>query len=280
LTRPVNGLVEQVDRIAQGEYGLQIKAPTQVELARLTDAINHMSQSLHESFELEKRMHRSEKLALLGELAAGSAHEIRNPLAVIHGFMHLLEKELPERHKQRYHVPLIMQELVRINHIVEDMLMLARPGAPDIERGSLHTILEEIIPLIEQNAPPGIRFEWDVHENKLCMDGQQMKQVFHNLLRNSMEALEEEGTIRVYTRLDEQRMHIFVEDNGPGIPEELRESIFDPFISSKKTGTGLGLTIIQRIIENHKGTVCIASTGEQGTTFQLTLRLFRPVTEE
>jgi two-component system sensor histidine kinase AtoS len=221
---------------------------------------------------LEKRIHRSEKLALVGELAAGSAHEIRNPLAVIHGFVQLINSSVTEEERRNYHLPLLLQELDRINKIVEDMLLLAKPGAPQLRYCIFkEEVLDKIIPLILASCPADVKIRVEVEPFMLDIDPEQMKQVFHNLLRNSIEALGEEGEICVYSKLDANNVHIFIKDTGQGIPEDIRHKVFEPFISSKETGTGLGLTIIQRIIENHEGEIELLSTNEYGTTFKIML---------
>jgi two-component system sensor histidine kinase AtoS len=223
---------------------------------------------------LEKRMHRSEKLALAGELAAGSAHEIRNPLAVIHGFVQLINSSVTEEERMNYHLPLLLQELDRINKIVEDMLLLAKPGAPKLRYCMFkEEVLDKIIPLIKASCPEAVKIRVEVDPFMLFFDPEQMKQVFHNLLRNSIEALGEEGEICVYSKVDEDKAFIFIKDTGQGIPDDIRHKVFEPFISSKDTGTGLGLTIIQRIIENHEGEIELLSTNENGTTFKIMLPL-------
>jgi two-component system sensor histidine kinase AtoS len=223
---------------------------------------------------LEKRIHRSEKLALVGELAAGSAHEIRNPLAVIHGFVQLINSSVNEEERKNYHLPLLLQELDRINKIVEDMLLLAKPGAPQLRYCIFkEEVLDKIIPLILAGCPTDVKLRVEVEPFMVFIDPEQMKQVFHNLLRNSIEALGEEGEISVYSKLDTTNAHIFITDTGQGIPEDIGHKVFEPFVSSKETGTGLGLTIIQRIIENHEGEIELVSTNEKGTTFKIMLPL-------
>lgn len=222
---------------------------------------------------LEKRIYHSEKLALVGELAAGSAHEIRNPLAVIHGFVQLMQYNLNQKEQDKYHIPLLLQELERINRIVEDMLLLAKPGAPQVKCAHFQGILDEILPLIYPSLPPNVSLKVEMDPFVVRVDPGQMKQVFHNLIRNSMEAIGEEGEIRIYSQIEKDQVHIFVEDNGPGIQEEIRDNLFEPFVSTKETGTGLGLTIIQRIMESHHGEIELVKSSDKGTTFRITLPL-------
>lgn len=221
--------------------------------------------------ELEKRIHQSEKLAVLGELAAGAAHEIRNPLTVIHGFVSLMKQSFTEKDKSKYQIPLLLKEFDRINTIVEEMLMIAKPGAPVLKSVFLEDVVKEI-PYISA-VQEGISLKIELERVPLMVDAKQMKQVFYNLIRNGREALEGEGTITIYSKQLENVYQIFVKDTGSGISEKMKQTIFDPFVTSKDTGTGLGLTIVQRIIENHHGKIEVQESSAAGTTFLITLPL-------
>lgn len=224
---------------------------------------------------MEKRIHRSEKLAVLGELAAGAAHEIRNPLAVISGFIQLLFTNMKENEREKYHVELLIRELRRINKIIDRMLLLVKPEAPVMKPNSLNEVLNEILPLIDASCPSDISIRVEMDSNKVYTDFEQLKQVFYNLIKNSIESIKGEGEIYIHSQIHEQEMLIFIEDTGTGIPAELQEQIFNPFISNKETGTGLGLSIIQRIIENHGGEIQLVYSNEQGTKFKISLPLIK-----
>ncbi|MBM7662524.1 signal transduction histidine kinase [Bacillus mesophilus] len=225
---------------------------------------------------LQKRIHQSEKLALLGELSAGAAHEIRNPLTVIKGFITLANEELNEADREKYHIALLLKEFDRINSIIEEMLLIAKPGAPMITETYLQDLLEEIVPLVKESAPSqDLTFMIDLDRTPLHVDAKQITQVIYNLIRNSSEAIGHTGTIRIYSEVDSHFYHLYIEDTGSGIPENLQKNIFDPFLTAKETGTGLGLTIVQRIIENHQGEIKLHSSSENGTTFVITLPLSR-----
>lgn len=222
---------------------------------------------------LEKQIYNSEKLALVGELAAGSAHEIRNPLTIIQGFLQLMNASLDEKELRKYHIPLILEELDRINQIVEEMLMLAKPGAPQMTKVDLQGFIQGVLPLFNSNLPSNVTLSVDVHPVQVNVDTAQFKQVFHNLIRNSLEAIGEKGEIKIYSELIGKQVHIYVDDDGPGIPPEIRADLFDPFVSTKKKGTGLGLTIIRRIIESHHGQIELIEKEERGTRFRISLPL-------
>ncbi|NLP52369.1 ATP-binding protein [Bacillus sp. RO1] len=225
-----------------------------------------------ETEELEKRMHQSEKLAALGELAAGAAHEIRNPLAVLHGFFSLMKQSFTKEELERYQVPLLMKELDRINAIIEDMLLMARPGAPRLEATTFKSIIEEI-PTYHDMVKNEVELKVMLDDTEIMVDLKQMKQVIYNLYRNSSEALIDKGVITISSQKCNRNYLIYFKDNGPGIKEEMKKSLFHPFHTSKETGTGLGLTIVQRIIENHQGSIEVYETSSKGTTFLITLPL-------
>ncbi|MBU8907936.1 sensor histidine kinase [Desertibacillus haloalkaliphilus] len=222
---------------------------------------------------LEKRIHRSEKLALAGEVAASSAHEIRNPLAVIHGFLTIMNQTVDEHERDQYQLPLILKEIDRINYIIEDMLMLAKPGTPKKNDYYIHTVLDEILPIIHSSCPVDISIDVSLERLLVHIDFNQMKQVFHNLLRNSIQALGEEGTISITSKQENGQALIYIADDGPGIPEEMKAQIFEPFITNKDDGTGLGLTIIRRVLESHEGSIHLVYSGRKGTVFELMLPL-------
>ncbi|MBB4072473.1 signal transduction histidine kinase [Anoxybacillus voinovskiensis] len=223
-----------------------------------------------ESEELTKRMHQAEKLALLGELSARAAHEIRNPLTVIRGFLTFMKETIPEQEKEKYQIPLLLKELDRINGIIEEMLLTAKPGVPMVTEAYMEEMVRELLPLFQQTSQ---QLQWHIRLDRvpLLVDPKQMTQVLYNLLRNSIEAMKGSGTISIYSRVQQDRYEIYIEDSGSGIPKEIQPTLFDPFMTTKESGTGLGLTIVKRIIENHGGTIELYKSSEQGTTFLLTL---------
>ncbi|MBU3571461.1 HAMP domain-containing protein [Priestia aryabhattai] len=227
--------------------------------------------------ELEKRMHQSEKLALVGEVAAGAAHEIRNPLAVIHGFISLMNQSLSDEEKKRFYLPLLMKELERINYIIEEMLLLSKPGTPVMKKVSMQDIINELLPLITHSSKftekDKLIFDVKLQPHILKVDEKQIKQVLHNLIRNSMEAMDGEGVITIYSQVHDDNYYLYIEDNGKGIPLHMQQSLYQPFSTSKDSGTGLGLPIAQRILESHGGQIKLLSTSSRGTVFVIKLPL-------
>ncbi|WP_163150417.1 nitrogen regulation protein NR(II) [Anoxybacillus sp. MB8] len=228
-----------------------------------------------EAEKISRRIHQSEKLALMGEMAAKAAHEIRNPLAVIHGFLAFMNENLHERDREQYHIPLLLKEIDRINAIVEDMLLIAKPSAPVMKEAYIETIVQDVLSLFQQTLEAKrIRVHVRLDHVPLQLDSKQMMQVLYNLLHNSIEAMEEGGTICIYSDVDET-YNMYMYDSGSGIPTHMQETIFEPFITTKSSGTGLGLTIVKRIIENHGGTIALHDSSEQGTTFVIKLPIRR-----
>lgn len=220
--------------------------------------------------QLECRMHQSEKLALVGELAAGAAHEIRNPLAVIHGFLSLMNHGLSVDERKSFQVELLLKELERINSIVEEMLMLAKPRAPVMKAKRIDYVLEEIISFITANNQ-AFTIQVEMEKAMVWIDDKQIKQVVHNLLRNSIEAMGGAGRMEITGMVKRNQYCIYLKDSGTGIPKEVQKSIFYPFTTSKENGTGLGLTIVKTILQNHGGDIELVETSEKGTTFMMTL---------
>jgi two-component system sensor histidine kinase AtoS len=227
--------------------------------------------------ELENRIHQSEKLALVGELAAGAAHEIRNPLAVIQGFLSLMNQSISDSDKERFYLPLVMKEIERINFIIEEMLLLSKPGAPILKETFIEVIINDILPLITQSSSSlkeeQIEFTIDLDRVSVFVDPNQMKQVLYNLIRNSMEAINGQGKIRIYSNVENGFYQIYIKDTGIGIPLDMQQSLYNPFSTSKGNGTGLGLTLVQRIVQNHEGKIELVSTSSEGTTFLVSLPL-------
>ncbi|WP_062047022.1 PAS domain-containing sensor histidine kinase [Bacillus sp. JCM 19034] len=224
-----------------------------------------------ETEKLENRIHQSEKLALVGEMAAGAAHEIRNPLTVIHGFLLIMSQSLSKEQHDYYRMPLLMKEIERINFIIEEMLLLAKPSAPHFKTCYLEEVVNEIIPLMKQ-SPDTEQIEITVQLDPvpLALDAKQIKQVFYNLIRNSSEAMEYSGNIHIYSKVGDD-YEVYIVDEGAGIPQEKQGDIFEPFSTLKESGTGLGLTIVKRIIENHHGDITLWSSSDEGTTFLIRL---------
>ncbi len=224
--------------------------------------------------ELEARMRQSDRLAALGTLSAGLAHEIRNPLAAIKTFVQLLPKKISNPvFLEKFQVT-VPRELNRINDLIGSLLELARPPKLDFKMTSLTECLKQVADLYRDKlsaAHVNLEIDEEGPLPQLWADGEHLSRAFSNLILNAMEAMPEGGTLAVSARPLEGGVLIQFADTGKGINEAIRENIFNPFFTTKDTGTGLGLAITHKIIEEHNGNIEVVSTPGAGTTFTLTL---------
>jgi signal transduction histidine kinase/putative methionine-R-sulfoxide reductase with GAF domain len=223
----------------------------------------------------EAQLIRSEKLAALGQLAAGIAHEIRNPLTSINILIHSMTENLPSGDSHKEDLKVIEEEIHRMNEILDQFLRFAKPATPLLEKADVSSIFEETLQLLR----PHIEKQIIVVEKEfqslpiILMDREQMKQVFLNLLLNAIQAMPGGGhlTLRGQNSEDGQWIHISIQDSGIGISSENINKLFDPFFSTKEGGIGLGLSITHRIIDQHHGKIEVESAPGKGTLFTIWL---------
>lgn len=219
----------------------------------------------------EQLLQKSEKLALLGQMAAGIAHEIRNPLTSIKGFIQLFKTE---KHQVEYY-DIVLSELDRINDIVGEFLVLAKPTAAVFAEKDVKELIKDVVTLINtqsilNNVQIFVEFEFDLP--KISCEENQLKQVFLNLLKNAIEAMPNGGTIDVRVNVREEgKISIQIIDQGVGIPKERIPTLGEPFYTTKEKGTGLGLMTCYKIIESHNGQLTIDSEVNEGTTIEIIL---------
>lgn len=248
-------------------------APVKDENGNIISFIS-VSRDMTERNKMDELLRRSEKLTTVGQLAAGVAHEIRNPLTTLRGFLQL------QRENNRLsplHNEIMLSELDRINLIVSEFLILAKPQATQFQVKSIRNILNDVISLLDSQAHLfGIEFKFEFEQEnfKVHCEENQMKQVFINIIKNSIEAMEDGGVIRIELfRLNPEEIGITITDQGIGIPSHIMPKLGEPFFTSKENGTGLGLMISQGIIEGHKGMMEIFSKPGQGTRVDIILPL-------
>lgn len=240
---------------------------------------------LREIKDLQEKIKRSERLASLGTLAAGMAHEIRNPLSSIKGFaQYFLKKNPPGSEGQKYS-RVIIQEVERLNRVITNLLDFARPQDPVMSPVSIGAILHHTLELIKEDArSKGIQVRTDIPEHLplLLMDRDQITQVLLNILLNGLDVLKESGSLSIRALLNPERKVLIVEieDNGPGMSGEEISKIFDPFFTTKRAGIGLGLAIAYRIMEKHQGTLMVQSKPGEGSIFHLELPVGTEETNE
>jgi two-component system sensor histidine kinase HydH len=229
--------------------------------------------------ELEQKVIVSEKFAALGRLSAGVAHEIRNPLNSIRGFIQYFQKKLPLDEEDYRYTDLMLTEVDRLNRVISKLLAYSKPREPRLSLRSPDEILTHCLQVVAREASEaGVELvHGPVTEDMplVLMDTDQITQVFLNLLLNAIEAVPRGGRVSVSYETDGQgRLHISVEDTGGGIPRENSDKLFDPFFSTKKKGTGLGLAIVKSIIESHGGEIEVESEPGSGARFSVILNTY------
>jgi len=221
-------------------------------------------------------MARLERLNLMGEIAAGIAHEIRNPMTVIRGYLQMMQfKEEFASHKKRFDT--MMDEIDRANAIITEFLSLAKYAPPNLKIQSINSILTDLLPLIQADAAEhGIVISLSLSDTpEINLDSKQIRQVVLNLVRNGIEAMSRYGELTIKTRLKGNRVVLSIKDRGNGIPPEALEKLGKPFFTTKENGTGLGLPVCYRIVESHNARIEI-KTGKRGTTFMVSFPMSSP----
>ncbi len=226
--------------------------------------------------EMHARLMESDRLAAVGELVAGVAHEVNNPLSSISAFAQLLLRDETLDAQQRESIEVIRAETTRASQVVKDLLAFARRSEPQRTPLDLNTVVTRSLRMRQyQFDETGVLVESELADDLPAVmgDPRQLQQVCLNLLTNAIQAMKQGGTLRVRTARVGDAVHLEVADNGPGIPAEARPHIFEPFFTTKKEGegTGLGLSVSYGIVAAHGGTIELVDSGPQGTTFRVAL---------
>ncbi|MCK8454143.1 ATP-binding protein [Bacillus safensis] len=218
----------------------------------------------------------AQKLAVAGQIAAGIAHEVRNPLTSVNGFLQLMKTQYPERTD---YFDIIFSEIKRIDFVLSELLVLAKPQSVHFQEVQLHGLLEQVITLLKTNA---VLANIDLKQpfkkqdaGAILADANQMKQLFINLIKNAIEAMPEGGSIYISTEKVMNEWKITIQDEGKGMSEEDIQKIYDPFFSTKTEGTGLGLTICAAILKDHHGRMDVVSELGKGTAFHIYLPVWQ-----
>jgi signal transduction histidine kinase len=229
---------------------------------------------------MEDSLKRVEKMAYMGEMAAGLAHEIKNPLASLVGSIQMLKDDLRYDPDHERLMEIVLRETDRLSSLVNDFLFFARPPAGKPEKIKLDTAITEITELFEKDPAHSKRFKLKkelVPDIWVLIDPTHLSQVMWNLLLNAAEAIEDDGQIQIKTQITRNSLaQIQVHDNGCGIPADVVQSIFDPFYTTKPEGTGLGLSIVHRILESYNSRLDVQTELGQGTIFSFSLDRTNP----
>lgn len=262
----VTGVLSQMERNQRMRY--------EESLLRLDESHRKLKDQTDILFQTEEQLRRADRLSALGELSAGMAHEIRNPLGSIKGAVEILRDDYgPEDAKYEF-IQILLKETDRLNHIVQEFLGFARPKQPELQQADLNEAIESVLALTALEAKKaGVKVEkrLDPSIGIRSLDVSLLRQAFLNLVLNAIQATDKGGVLTVVSALREDSIEITVADTGIGISEENRKKLFSPFFTTRKNGTGLGLAITYRIIENHRGTIDVESEPGKGTTFMIRL---------
>ncbi|HWI41100.1 MAG TPA: cache domain-containing protein [Verrucomicrobiae bacterium] len=303
LTGPIRELDTLVRRFTLGERGLGIGVRSRDEIGDLARRFNEMSRTITESeaeirslnLDLERKVRertaeleeknllllktqeelvRTAKLAEIGVLAAGVAHEINNPMAIIRGNAELLQMGLPADDPNQEEVETITRQVGRVERIVSGLLTFARQEKMRLQRVPLHALLNDILRQVtHQVSLERIRVVTDFQESisTIAADGDRLRQVFTNLVLNGVQAMKEGGTLTVATRREGETVRVAVSDTGSGIRSEDLERVFTPFFTTRGEGTGLGLSVSYGIVKDHGGNIHVESEPGKGSTFTVSL---------
>ena len=280
VIRPLHGLVRTMKQAEAGDLDVRADSGRLDELgvaargfdATLTALRN--AQVEVESFYRE-RMLQADRFATVGELATGQAHEIKNPLAGLSGALEVLADDMVGSPEQRDVISEMRHQVVRLTRIMESLLNFARPPQALMRPTNINATLENVLFLVQQQRnkrPIEIRSELASDLPAMLVDAAQLEQVFLNLCLNGMQAIEAGGALTVRSRATATGCTVEVEDTGPGIPPEIRPSVFRPFFTTKRNGSGLGLAISARIVADHGGHIDFHCPPTGGTVFYVHLR--------
>lgn len=275
FTDPINYMIDVIRKVKKGRLDEQMEVDTGDELGELAGAFNRMTAIIRQNKEMEASLAQQGKMASLGVLSSGVAHEINNPLGVILGYASYLESKITEEDPTYKYIHEIKRESKRCKKIVQDLLSYARTPKPALELTDINDLLGQIVGFAANHTDMHhvtVVREFAPDLPPVMADGDQIRQVAINLILNAGSAMTAGGVLTVRTFLDqEQYVNIVFSDTGCGIPREDQERIFEPFFTTKTKGTGLGLAITRQIVEMHHGRIAIDSEVGRGT--DVTVRL-------
>jgi signal transduction histidine kinase len=283
ILNPIYRLVLKVRDAAGSEVVEHIRMSPGKELEELDLHINRLISRINKAHEdLQKNrelLERSSKLAAIGKIAPALAHEIRNPLTAIKMLIYAMMQEPDLDEEKRHDLEIITHEIDRVEGFLQNFLKYARPAKPQMQSVAIVPVIKETLQLMQPRFRQGNIRLVESHENedfRLKADPDMIKQVIMNLVLNGIESMGQDGELTIATNTIEDNKlgkvyRISVIDTGSGIPEEIRESLFDPFVKGKDQGVGLGLSISQRIAEQHHGWISALNNSGRGATFTIHL---------
>lgn len=285
IEHPLEDLMQTIKRVRGGDLKARVEfAKRDDDVGELGRQFNEMVEQLDQNREEIQDLHhremaRAEHLATLGELAAGLAHEIRNPLAGIAGVVDIMGRELPPNSSSRAVIGDVHREVLRIQTILNDLLSYARPRLPDFHPADLNTTVEQAVVLARQQVmtkPIKVLFEPSTALPPVDHDPALIQQVVLNIILNGIQAISGNGQVALAVLQNHDGAAITISDTGRGISAEALPRIFKPFFTTRTEGTGLGLSLANGIVQSHGGRIDVSSTVGKGTTFKISLPFTRP----
>jgi signal transduction histidine kinase len=286
FTRPVTELARAAQRVTDGDLEFQVNAVQRNEVGTLSRTFNEMIVELRRNRDLEDQLQRAERSAVVGRLASGIAHEIRNPLNFMNlSIDHLQSRFIaPPRSNQEAEavrneaasiLGLIKDEIRRLNRLVSDFLSYGRPAKLKVREINARSVVEEVVGLVHTQAEQqGVQIHLQAPPDNEALfeaDAEQIKTCFSNLIINAVQAMPEGGELRIAVINHGATLQFEFQDTGHGIEANPIEQIFEPYYSTKETGIGLGLPLTKKLIEDHGGEIKVSSELDKGTTFVVTL---------
>jgi len=279
FTKPISALSVAVERVASGDLDAEVPIDRSDEIGELARNFNRMMQQLRDQRELEERLTQAEQSAIVGRLASGIAHEIRNPLNYINlSIDHVRSKYQPQTEQAAAQFNSLLgsvkDEILRLNRIVTDFLNYGRPLKLSPKTISVRKLIDETIALVHQKAEDQgvtITVSDSGHVDDIRGDPEQLKSCFSNIIINGVQSMEYGGKLNIDIKNEAKGVRVNIRDTGSGIPTEALDHIFEPYYSTKETGVGLGLAVTKRIIEFHRGAINVTSAVGEGTEFSIYL---------
>jgi signal transduction histidine kinase len=296
ITQPMFSLTDGIKNMAKGNLDIRVNLKSGGELSELAQAFNQMAVDLKKAqeliiqeadakLELERSLRQSEKLATVGQLASGLAHEIGTPLNIIYGRAEMIKKGLKGEEGIQKNLEIIVHQTERITKIIQQLLGFARKKKPEQTALNISTILETAVDLLNhQIQKQGVEVVKDLRENlsPVVGDPDQLQQVFLNLILNAIQSMPEGGRLCLSVSSKKiskqglecdlrQYVEVCVEDTGVGMEKEVIQNLFNPFFTTKDTGTGLGLMVTQGIVQDHEGWIDVGSEVGKGSIFKVYL---------
>ena len=287
VKNPLDNLVHTMLKVEKGDFAVRIAYEGKDEIGRLIESFNSMVDRLDVAQKELEQLHfqqleRADRLASIGEMAAGIAHEIKNPLAGISAAVTIIKDDMSADDPRGAILGEVIEQVKRLDKTVNDLLFFGKPSLPQLTCVDINSILTTMLMFASQHRG-GVNIERHItlhpHLPPIYADDKQMQQVFLNIVLNAYQAMPEGGTLGITTSLavrDEiDYVRVDISDTGSGIPPQVLEKIFTPFFTTKAQGTGLGLPICNKLVKMHKGDIRVTSNNVSGTIFTVELPAYR-----